>query len=212
MTRYSPGAGTRQLDRDEPSYYNIDELKQPLSDLLSGAVCYKKSWVKTMRTILSTDEKQTQRLGYCLGACLRAGDVVLLYGEMGAGKSVLTRAAARGMGVCGPVPSPTFTILNIHEGKTLRLYHFDLYRLEGADALYEMGLDEFIPAPDGASLIEWPQMAAEAMPQDALVIELRYAQDGMARQIELRPMGAFDEERLNEIMKMLEDGHEYPDD
>ena len=77
-----------------------------------------------------------QRLGQSLGACMRVGDVVLLTGEMGAGKSVLTRAAARAMGVEGPVPSPTFTILNIHEGRTIRLYHFDLYRLSDADELY----------------------------------------------------------------------------
>lgn len=165
-----------------------------------------------MISVLSTSETQTKRLGYCLGACLRAGDVVLLEGEMGAGKSVLTRAAARGMGVCGPVPSPTFTILNIHEGRNIRLYHFDLYRLEGEDALYEMGLDEYIPAVDGASLIEWPQMAQDAMPQDALRIRLGYAQDGMAREIELEPMGAFDEGRITQIVKMTEEEHEYPDD
>ena len=67
---------------------------------------------------------------------MRVGDVVLLTGEMGAGKSVLTRAAAHAMGVEGPVPSPTFTILNIHEGRAIRLYHFDLYRLSDADELY----------------------------------------------------------------------------
>ena len=165
-----------------------------------------------MISVYSEHERVTQRLGFCLGACLRAGDVVLLEGEMGAGKSVLTRAAARGMGVEGPVPSPTFTILNIHEGRAIRLYHFDLYRLEGEDALYEMGLDEYIPARDGASLIEWPQMAAEAMPEDALKIDIRYAQDGAAREIALYPMGAFDEARVAEIIKMTEDCHEYPDD
>ena len=165
-----------------------------------------------MVSILSTHERFTQRLGYCLGACLAVGDVVLLSGEMGAGKSVLTRAAARGMGVEGPVPSPTFTILNVHEGSRMKLYHFDLYRLEGEDALYEMGLDEFIPAQDGASLIEWPQMAQDAMPEDALAVELLYAQDGMAREIRLEPMGAFKKERVDEIMKMMEDCHEYPDD
>ena len=131
---------------------------------------------------------------------------------MGAGKSVLTRAAARGLGVIGPVPSPTFTILNIHEGERIKLYHFDLYRLEGEDALYEMGLDEFIPARDGASLIEWPQMAAEAMPEDHLSIDLRYAMEGEAREIALAPCGAFDAARIDEILAKMEDCHEYPDD
>ena len=165
-----------------------------------------------MNTILSICERQTQRLGYALGACLREGDVVLLQGEMGAGKSVLTRAAARGMGVEGPVPSPTFTILNIHDGRKMKLYHFDLYRLEGEDALYEMGLDEYIPARDGASLIEWPQMAEEAMPSDHLAVDIRYAHDGEAREIALAPMGAFDQARLDEILNAMEDCHEYPDD
>ena len=168
-----------------------------------------------MNLIYSGSEETTKRLGYALGACLRAGDVVLLEGEMGAGKSVLTRAAARGMGVKGPVPSPTFTILNIHEGERLPLYHFDLYRLEGEDALYEMGLEEYIPSRDGASLIEWPQMADGAMPQDALHVEIRYAEDGMAREIDLTPMGAFDQSRVDELlacMKKMEDAHEYPDD
>ena len=165
-----------------------------------------------MYSLLSISEKQTQRLGFALGACLRAGDVVLLEGEMGAGKSVLTRAAARGLGVEGAVPSPTFTILNIHEGTALRLYHFDLYRLEGEDALYEMGLEEYIPAQDGASLIEWPQMAQEAMPEDHLAIDIRYAQDGLARELTLTPMGDFDAARVEEVLKMLEDCHEYPDD
>ena len=138
-------------------------------------------------------------------------DVVLLRGEMGAGKSVLARAAARGMGVSGPVPSPTFTILNVHEGRGMRLYHFDLYRLEGADALYELGLDEFIPARDGATLVEWPQMAGEAMPETALLIELIYGEDGEGRRVTLTPQGDFDGARLEGIDAQMEACHEYPD-
>ena len=138
--------------------------------------------------------------------------MVLLTGEMGAGKSVLTRAAARALGVQGAVPSPTFTILNIHEGRAMKLYHFDLYRLADADELYGMGLDEYIPSEDGASLIEWPQMAQEAMPEDALHVDIVYAHDGTARVATLTPGGAFDEERIDEIKRKLEEIHEYPDD
>lgn len=165
-----------------------------------------------MYSIDCNTEEKTQRLGRSLGACLRAGDVVLLHGEMGAGKSVLTRAAARGMGVTGPVPSPTFTILNIHEGARMRLYHFDLYRLEGADALYEMGLEEYIPAPDGAAMIEWPEMAQEAMPEDALHITLTYAPGGLGRRAALAPGGAFGAARIEEILAKMEEEHEHPDD
>ena len=164
-----------------------------------------------MISLYCPTEEQTQRLGLCLGARLRPGDVVLLRGEMGAGKSVLARAAARGMGVEGPVPSPTFTIMNVHEGRTMRLYHFDLYRLEGADALYEMGLDEYIPARDGAALIEWPQMAGEAMPECALAIELFYGEDGVGRRVELTALGGFDEARLSAIKEEMEARDEHFD-
>ena len=165
-----------------------------------------------MTTFNLNDERMTRRLGRCIGACMRAGDVVLLRGEMGAGKSVVTRAAARAMGVSGPVPSPTFTILNIHEGSALRLYHFDLYRLESADALYEMGLEEYIPADDGASFIEWPEMAQEAMPQSALTVTLTYTEDGLARRAALLPGGAFDASRVAEIAAHMEEDDEHPDD
>ena len=165
-----------------------------------------------MSSFAFNDEAQTRRLGRALGACLRAGDVVLLRGEMGAGKSVLTRAAARGMGIEGPVPSPTFTILNIHEGREIKLYHFDLYRLEGVDALYEMGLEEYIPARDGAAFIEWPEMAEEAMPEDALTVTLTYEEDGMARRVCLAPGGAFAQARIDEIVKRMENDDEYTDD
>ncbi len=168
-----------------------------------------------MRKLISfseINENTLKRLGYCLGKLLRAGDVILLRGEMGAGKSVLTRAAAAGMGVAGPVPSPTFTILNIHEGTDLKLYHFDLYRLESADALWEMGLEEYIPSVDGATFIEWPQMAEEAMPEEVLKIEIAYAQEGLARSVTLSPMGGFDAARLEALEKMLEDCCEYSDD
>ena len=154
----------------------------------------------------------TQRLGYCLGACLAVGDVVLLTGEMGAGKSVLTRAAARGMGITGPVPSPTFTILNIHEGTELKLYHFDLYRLESADALFEMGLEEYIPSTDGVTFIEWPQMAEEAMPESVLEVEIVYAMDGLARSLTMTGTGDFDMARLEALEGMLEELHEDSDD
>ncbi len=158
------------------------------------------------------NENQLKRLGICLGKSLRAGDVVLLRGEMGAGKSVLTRAAAKGMGVEGPVPSPTFTILNIHEGTTLKLYHFDLYRLESADALWEMGLEEYIPSTDGATFIEWPQMAEEAMPESVLEVEIVYAMDGLARSVKMTPAGGFDAARLDALEDMLEETDEYSDD
>ena len=131
-------------------------------------------------TLLS--EADTKRLGSSLGACVRMGDTVLLSGEMGTGKSVLTRAAARSLGICGAVPSPTFTILNIHQGDKMKLYHFDLYRIEEEEAFYEAGLEEFLPPADGVAFVEWPDQVPSALPEDALCIELCYTGNEGGRQ------------------------------
>ena len=152
-----------------------------------------------MAHFITKSEEETLRLGKRLGACLRDGDVVLLEGEMGAGKSVLSRGVARGMGIEGPIPSPTFTILNVHEGARGRLYHFDLYRLEGADALYELGLDEMIGA-QGVTLVEWPSQAPEAMPQRCLKVGIAYGKDAPEmREITLSAQGGFDGGLLAEL-------------
>ena len=151
--------------------------------------------------IHSAQEEETLRVGERVAAQLREGDVVLLRGEMGAGKSVFCRGVARGLGVEGPVPSPTFTLLNIHAGNRATLYHFDLYRLDDAEALYELGLNEFIGAR-GVTLVEWPERAWEAMPDCRLEVEIRYAgADGLEREIELTPCGGFAMEAVENALK-----------
>ena len=87
---------------------------------------------------------ETRALGFQLAAMLRPGDVLLLLGDLGAGKSELTRGIARGLGVTCPVASPSFTILNVYDEGRIPLYHFDWYRLNSAEELYEMGMDEYL--------------------------------------------------------------------
>ena len=144
--------------------------------------------------------EDTRRIGARLAEQLRAGDVVLRLGDMGAGKSELTRGIARGLGVTGYVTSPTFTILQVHESGRLPLYHFDWYRLSGAEELYELSMDEYLYG-DGVSVVEWPSRAEEAIPEAYLRITLTPwdAADGCGRAIELLPVGGFheiDEARL----------------
>ena len=100
-------------------------------------------------------DEQTAHFGAALAAFLAAGDALLLRGDLGAGKSVLARGIARGLGVEGPMPSPTFTLVLPHEGAKFPVYHFDLYRLADMDEFEVAGLDEMIDA-DGVCLIEWP--------------------------------------------------------
>ena len=147
--------------------------------------------------VFCQNEADTFALGMRLGERLGAEDSVLLYGEMGMGKSVLTRGIARGMGIMEPIPSPTFTILNIHEGPALRLYHFDFYRLSCAEEFYEAGLDEWIPAEDGVCVIEWPGIIPEVLPADALIIRLAELSGG--REITLEENGRFSTEWLSAV-------------
>jgi len=148
-------------------------------------------------------EAETHRLGRRLGGRLRAGDTVLLSGELGAGKSVLARGIARGMGVEGAVPSPTFALLAVHRGAHCPLYHMDLYRLEGASDFYESGLEEYVGG-DGVAVIEWPERAMEALPARHLAAGLRYADDGLSRRICLAARGGFPAD----VPAMLNEGEE----
>ena len=133
--------------------------------------------------IITHSAEETRALGKRLAQLLRAGDVVLLQGDLGAGKSELARGVARGLHISGPVPSPSFTILNAYDEGDIPLYHFDWYRLESADELYEMGLDEYLGG-DGIAVVEWPGRCPEAVPENALRIRLEQAGEN-ERKIEI---------------------------
>ena len=130
---------------------------------------------------------------------LAPGDAVLLYGDLGAGKSVLARGIARGLGVAGPMPSPTFTLMMPYTGTDgAKLYHFDLYRIADPDEYYAAGLDEFVGG-DGVAVVEWPQMA-DLAPEPALELHMARAGADDARSIEIENYGVagFDPAALSE--------------
>ncbi len=124
--------------------------------------------------IITKSAGETRALGERIAGQLRPGDVLLLEGDLGAGKSELTRGIARGLGVTETVTSPSFTILNVYESGRCPLYHFDWYRLESADELYELGMDEYLGG-DGIAVIEWPGQCPDAVPENAMRIRLEAA-------------------------------------
>lgn len=129
----------------------------------------------------------TRRIGERIGRMLRAGDVVLLSGELGAGKTVLAQGIGRGMGIDDPIKSSSFVIMNEYQGPALRLYHADLYRLEDPGQVAELALDELAAA--GVLCVEWPERAGAEMPAEHLRIALAY--DGATgRVIEVEARGA----------------------
>ena len=132
---------------------------------------------------------ETRALGERLAKELRAGDVILLEGELGTGKSELARGIARGLGVTENVTSPSFTILNVYESGRIPLYHFDWYRLESSEELFELGMDEYLGG-DGIALVEWPGMCPEAVPEDHLLIRIT-AENENTRCLEAKPEGGF---------------------
>ena len=146
----------------------------------------------SIRTITTASETETFRFGFDLASRLEPGDVLLLSGDLGAGKSVLARGIARGLGVTGPVASPTFTLLNCHDDGRLPLRHFDLYRLSDEEEFYQAGLEEYT-APPAVSVIEWPERCLSALPEKHLRISIRYGNAENEREISLSPHGGFRE-------------------
>ena len=114
---------------------------------------------------------ETRALGERLASQLEPGDVIILKGELGAGKSELTRGIARGLGVQETVTSPSFTILNVYESGRCPLYHFDWYRLESEEELYELGMDEYLGG-DGIAVVEWAERCPEAVPENCIRISM----------------------------------------
>ena len=115
-------------------------------------------------------EEATSALGAALGDALKTGDVLLLSGPLGAGKTTLARAIiAQRCGVA-EAPSPTFSLVETYPGDGVTIWHFDFYRLKQDDDAWELGIEEAFS--DGASIIEWPERASSVIPSSAMTISL----------------------------------------
>ena len=116
---------------------------------------------------LSRSEAETEALGERLAAVLTPGAVVAYRGGLGMGKTAFTRGLAKGLGYTGRVTSPTFTIVNEYEGGRLPLFHFDMYRLADADALFDIGRADYLDR-GGVCAVEWSEQVTEALPPDTI--------------------------------------------
>ena len=120
---------------------------------------------------ISNSPDETQAFAADMAKRLSAGDVLCLYGDLGAGKTAFVQGLAKGLGIDEPITSPTFTIVNEYEGR-LPLYHFDVYRIADSDEMYEVGFDEYVYG-EGVSVIEWPQLIADILPDRRYDIEIK---------------------------------------
>ena len=148
------------------------------------------------RVFESRSPAETQRLGRRLAALLRPGDVVLLQGELGAGKTCFSQGIGAGLKVAEAVKSSSFVLVNEYHGR-LHVYHADLFRLEDPQQVFELGLEE--NAQDGLLLVEWPDRAPQELPPDHLLALFETTSD-RTRRITLEPHG----ERYEALMREFE--------
>ena len=115
--------------------------------------------------------EETTSLGYKLGKLLNPGDVICLTGELGTGKTHITKGIAKGLGINDTITSPTFTIVNEYDSGRLKLNHFDVYRVSDSDEVYAIGFDDYIFS-DAVSIIEWANYIEDILPPSYLHINI----------------------------------------
>ena len=162
--------------------------------LQQGLTCHSECTVVYYKCIVMIDRKvffmeyithspeETEALGAEYAKSLKAGDVVAFSGDLGAGKTAFTRGVLHGLGYEGRVTSPTFAIANEYETPTVKVAHFDLYRILDSEALFEIGFDEYL---DGSRivLIEWSENAADVLPEAYKTVHIAYGDADNDRRI-----------------------------
>ena len=119
---------------------------------------------------LSHSPEDTEHIGEELGRTLSPSSVVAYIGGLGMGKTAFTRGLARGLGCTGRVTSPTFTIVNEYSG-TVPLFHFDMYRLDSSDDLFDIGWEDYL-ARGGVCAVEWSERVTDALPEDTMWVDI----------------------------------------
>lgn len=136
--------------------------------------------------IITTSPEKTQQLGTRLGKLAHPGDVLLLVGKLGAGKTCLTQGIARGLGIREYAASPSFVVVRELYGR-LPLYHMDFYRLDNPEEIADLGLDDYLYG-GGVSVVEWAEKGLSLLPAEHLLIEMSYISD-TSRRLKLKASG-----------------------
>ena len=131
--------------------------------------------------------QDTIKFGEKFGKLLISGDIIFLNGDLGAGKTTLSKSIGEGLGVQEYITSPTFTLINEYEGR-LPLYHFDLYRLDSCEELEELGVEDYFYG-NGVCLIEWAEKFSEDLPENRLEVWINRGKTDDERYIKLKEFG-----------------------
>lgn len=139
-----------------------------------------------MKKIFLENEESTKKIGEIIGEKLFNGAILCLNGDLGAGKTTLTKSIAKALKIDEDITSPTFTIVNEYTEGSIPLYHFDVYRIGEPDEMYDIGFDEYINS-DGVCIIEWSSIIRDILPKERLEINLNYS--GTGREMEIISYG-----------------------
>ncbi|MGF7059819.1 tRNA (adenosine(37)-N6)-threonylcarbamoyltransferase complex ATPase subunit type 1 TsaE [Brassicibacter mesophilus] len=152
-----------------------------------------------MFKIIINSVEATEKLGENIGRLLNGGEIICMTGDLGAGKTTLSQSIAKGLDVDEYVTSPTFTIINEYEGRC-PLYHFDVYRINDIDEMYDLGYEEYFYS-DGVTIIEWANIIEDILPKDKLYIEIKKGSSADEREILISGYG-------DEYERIIEGLHE----
>lgn len=125
------------------------------------------------KTIIIRDENETKKFGIDLAQDLEPGAVIALTGDLGTGKTTLTKSIAAGLGIDDVITSPTFNIVKEYRSGRLPLFHFDVYRIGDVEEMYELGYEEYFYG-EGVCIIEWADLIEDIIPEDAIRIYIEY--------------------------------------
>ena len=150
-----------------------------------------------MVTIRLKGLEETEEFGKKLGNLLQSGDLLSLTGDLGAGKTTLTKSIGIGLGVEDYITSPTFTLINEYEGR-VKVYHFDVYRLEDEEDLLDLGYEDYFYS-NGVTIVEWGDKVENILPSDRINLEIEKGEDQDERMVTLSGQG----NRYRQIVKEL---------
>ena len=134
-----------------------------------------------VKTVTTYSEEETILLGKSFSNELKKGDIVALYGELGTGKTQIIKCICDGLGVSQSVTSPTFTLMNLYEGRE-KIFHYDFYRLNSESEIYDLCVDDYFFS-DGISLIEWAEKCENLLPLERINVNLSYGDSENSRVI-----------------------------
>ena len=128
------------------------------------------------KVVYIKNEQETRSFGKKLAAELAPGIVIALTGDLGTGKTALTKSIAEGLGITEVITSPTFNIVKEYYSGRIPMYHFDVYRIGDIDEMYELGYEEYFYG-NGVSIVEWADLIEDIIPEDAIRIDIEYGEN-----------------------------------